>query len=527
MILIVDDRQENIFSLRTVLEQHGFETDGALSGEEALKKLLKNEYALIILDVQMPVMDGFEVAEAVGGLNKTKDIPIIFLSAVNTHKRFVTKGFESGAVEYLTKPVDPDILILKVQNFYRLFEKTQKLKEAEKSLTLTVDELHTTLESLPQIAFTTDREGQILYVNNHWLEYAPSKTAFPETKPEYPSLQQQWLALTQEGTAVEKEVLLKHRDDNQYYYHLLKITPIKINGFVTKWVGTLTNIHEQKMLNETLERKVIERTQELTDINRELEITNNDLQQFSSVASHDLKEPLRKIQFFGNLLKDRATLEEAHAVFLNKIILSAERMRSLINDLLSFASLSAPSFFQITNINSLIKEIMDDLELSMQEKEATIEVAPFPEMEVIPGLIRQLFQNLISNALKFAKPDVPPVIQITVDRVMLPTVESETAINGSYCRIRIMDNGIGFNDKYVDKIFAIFQRLNDRTQYEGTGIGLAIAKKIVDRHNGFITAQAVPGEGATFYVILPVKQEVPLPVVQENNLFKPRSINIL
>ncbi|HEY1021089.1 MAG TPA: response regulator, partial [Flavisolibacter sp.] len=121
MILIVDDRQENVFSLRTVLEQYGFRTDAALSGEEALKKVLKQEYALIILDVQMPVMDGFEVAEALTGMNKTKDIPIIFLSAVNTHKRFITKGFESGAVDYLTKPVDPDILMLKVRNFYRLY----------------------------------------------------------------------------------------------------------------------------------------------------------------------------------------------------------------------------------------------------------------------------------------------------------------------------------------------------------------------------------------------------------------------
>src|ERR1700759_2204199 len=133
MILIVDDRPENIFSLKSILELNSFDTDAATSGEEALKKVLKNDYALIILDVQMPVMDGFEVAEAITGLNKTRDIPIIFLSAVNTHKKFVTKGFESGGVDYLTKPVDPDILILKVRNFYRLYEKTHALKEAEKA----------------------------------------------------------------------------------------------------------------------------------------------------------------------------------------------------------------------------------------------------------------------------------------------------------------------------------------------------------------------------------------------------------
>src|SRR5215207_7307327 len=165
MILIVDDKPENIFSLKSILELNGFNTDTAFSGEEALKKVLKQEYALVILDVQMPGMDGYEVADAITGLNKTKDIPIIFLSAVNTHKKFITKGFESGAVDYLTKPVDPDILILKVRNFYRFYEKTHALKEAEKALKDTVHELHTTLESLPQIAFTADRDGRIEFVN--------------------------------------------------------------------------------------------------------------------------------------------------------------------------------------------------------------------------------------------------------------------------------------------------------------------------------------------------------------------------
>src|SRR6478735_3648449 len=184
MILIVDDRQENIFSLRTVLVQHGFNTDTALSGEEALKKLLKNEYVLVILDVQMPGMDGFEVAEAISGLNKTKDIPIIFLSAVNTHKRFITKGFESGGVDYITKPVDPDILILKVRNLHNLYEKTDALKKAEKALTATVNELHTTLESLPQIAFTANAQGKIEFVNSGWFQYAATMGTFPVLHPD-------------------------------------------------------------------------------------------------------------------------------------------------------------------------------------------------------------------------------------------------------------------------------------------------------------------------------------------------------
>lgn len=189
MILIVDDKPENLFSLKSILEINAFQVDTALSGEEALRKMLKNNYSLIILDVQMPGMDGFEVAEAIMGMNRTKDTPVIFLSAVNTHKKFITKGFESGGIDYITKPVDPDILILKVRTFSRLYEQTRALneaqnslraeievrKEAEKALHTTVEELHSTLESIPQIAFTAKQDGTIDFVNANWYKYSPSK----------------------------------------------------------------------------------------------------------------------------------------------------------------------------------------------------------------------------------------------------------------------------------------------------------------------------------------------------------------
>src|SRR6218665_1434737 len=192
MILIVDDNQENLFSLRTLLHLHSFEVDAASSGEEALKKILQSTYALIILDVQMPDMDGFEVAEALSGYSKSKDIPIIFLSAVNTHKKFITKGYTSGGVDYVTKPFDPDILLLKVKMFYRLSEQTQQLYALEKNL--------------------------------------------------------------------REEIELR------------------------------------KAAELLLEKKVEERTRELIKSNQRLEESNRELQQFAFIASHDLQEPLRKIQ---------------------------------------------------------------------------------------------------------------------------------------------------------------------------------------------------------------------------------------
>ncbi|MDQ3277319.1 MAG: response regulator [Bacteroidota bacterium] len=495
MILIVDDRQENVFSLRTVLEQYGFRTDAALSGEEALKKVLKQEYALIILDVQMPVMDGFEVAEALNGMNKTKDIPIIFLSAVNTHKRFITKGFESGAVDYLTKPVDPDILMLKVRNFYRLYEKNSALKEAEKELTATVNELHSTLESLPQLAFTANRDGELQFVNKQWFQFSTSGAQFPETQPGTASLPEKWLQSIRTEAAVEMEVCIRKLSDRQFYYHLLRASPVYINESISRWVGTLTSIHEQKMLNETLERKVAERTRELLEINRELEISNDELQQFTSVASHDLKEPLRKIQFFGSLIMNGTILDEKTAVYMEKIIRSSQRMSQLISDLLSFARLSEEVAFEEADVNTIISDILSDLELNIREKKAVILVQPIPPLQVVPSLIRQLFQNLISNALKFSKAGVPPQVNIQAQ------IEGDT-----YCRIEITDNGIGFDEKYKDKIFTLFQRLHAREAYEGTGIGLTIAKKIVDKHNGEISVSSRPGEGTTFIITLPVQQ---------------------
>lgn len=495
MILIVDDRQENVFSLRTVLEQYGFQTDAALSGEEALKKVLKQEYALIILDVQMPVMDGFEVAEALNGMNKTKDIPIIFLSAVNTHKRFITKGFESGAVDYLTKPVDPDILMLKVRNFYRLYEKNSALKDAEKELTATVNELHSTLESLPQLAFTANQDGELQFVNKQWFQFSNDKHRFPECLPGTESLQERWMQSIQSETPVEMEVAIQRLDDGQYYHHLLRATPVYVNERINRWVGTLTSIHEQKRLNEILERKVAERTKELLEINRELEISNDELQQFTSVASHDLKEPLRKIQFFGSLIMEGGVLDEKMAVYMDKIIRSSKRMSQLISDLLSFARLSEDLAFEPANINEIISDILFDLELGIKEKGAVISVQPIPVLEVVPALMRQLFQNLISNALKFSRPGVKPQVRIWAE----PEGENN-------CRISIEDNGIGFDEKYKDKIFTLFQRLHAREAYEGTGIGLTIAKKIVEKHNGTIAVQSQPNEGTTFMITLPLRQ---------------------
>ncbi|MEJ1240787.1 response regulator [Chryseolinea sp. T2] len=402
MILIVDDNQENIFSLRSLLVLNNFDVDSASSGEEALRKIILNNYSLVILDVQMPDMDGFEVADAITGYSKSRDIPIIFLSAVNTHKKFVTKGYRSGGIDYVTKPFDPDILLLKVKTFYRLSEQTQQLMALEKSL----------------------------------------------------------------------------RDEIEW----------------------------RKAAENLLEQKVAERTRELFRSNQRLEQSNKELQQFVYVASHDLQEPLRKIQTFINIcleryLDDRSKIQ----YYFEKIFSSTKRLRNLITDLLRYSIVNAEEVFVKTRLTTILEETIGDLEFPSYALQPVIEMDDLPEIEVMPSQIRQVFQNLISNSLKFRKPDVPCTIHIKAERIETRSVTSVPSSTGDWCRITFRDNGIGFKQEYADKIFEIFQRLNDRDQFEGTGIGLSIVHKVVERHEGLIVAYAQENSGATFVIVLPFR----------------------
>jgi len=403
MILIVDDIKANIVALKKILEIHNLECDAASSGEDALKKILKTDYSLIIMDVQMPGMDGFEVAEILAGGNRTKDIPVIFLSAINKEKKYISRGYESGGVDYITKPVDPDLLILKVKTFLKLYEQQNELKNIRDLLS--------------------------------------------------------------------KEIEIR------------------------------------KEAQENLELKVMERTKELLVKNEELELRNHELQQFSWVVSHDLKEPLRKIEIFIKLIKDNYLKEDPKALdYVNRTVNAAARMNKLITDLLEYSRLSSNVVPEDTDLNLILTEVLSDFDHLTEEKNASIKIETIPRIKGIPSQLRQLFQNLVGNSLKFSKAGVNPEIEITSELVEEKDFGSTVSTTGNFCRITVKDNGIGFDEKYLSKVFIIFQSLNDRNAYEGTGIGLAIAKKIVEKHNGLITAKSQVGVGSSFIILLPLSQ---------------------
>ncbi len=274
-------------------------------------------------------------------------------------------------------------------------------------------------------------------------------------------------------------------------------------------------------LNATLEAKVEQRTAVLRQLNTELQRSNQELQDFAYVASHDLQEPLRKIQAFGNLLEEEhgRALGDGKA-YLDRMRNAATRMRVLIEDLLTFSRVTtkAAPFSQV-DLNAVIREVVDDVGPRLQATQGSIEAQPLPTIEADPGQIHQLLQNLIVNALKFHRPDVPPIIKIFAEVQINPETASLEAgtIPGQMeqrCLLFIEDNGIGFDEKYLDRIFTVFQRLHGKSDYEGTGIGLAVARKIVERHGGTVTARSSVGKGATFIITLPIAQ----PEVKETNL---------
>lgn len=405
MILIVDDIRANIVALKKILELHNLDVDTAESGDEALKKILKKEYCLIIMDVQMPGMDGFEVAEILAGSKRTKDIPVIFLSAVNKQKKFIFKGYETGGVDYITKPVDSDLLILKVKTFLKIYHQKNELKQVRDLLSKEIE--------------------------------------------------------------IRKEV------------------------------------------QDNLEEKVAERTKQLVLKNDELELRNHELQQFSWVVSHDLKEPIRKIQMFIRIIEERYMIvNDTSTDYIARTIRAVQRMETLITDLLDYSRLSSKVIPEQTDLNEILQEIVVDFDFLIDQKNATIQINTLPTITAISSQLRQVFQNLIGNSLKFSKVDINPVIEITSERIENKEFESRTSNTGNFVRITVKDNGIGFDEIYLDRIFMIFQSLHDRQTYQGTGIGLAITKKIIERHNGLITAKSTEDAGATFIIILPIKSEL-------------------
>jgi signal transduction histidine kinase len=406
-LLLVDDREDNLLSLETILEPEGYEFVRAHSGKEALKILLKElDFALILMDVRMPGLDGFETASLIYEREKLRHIPIIFITANDSGDENVYNGYKAGAVDFIHKPINPDLLRAKVSVFVDLHRKNERLRIQEKKL-----------------------------------------------------------------IAINKSLELEIRE------------------------------------RKASEEKVTELNRQLMKNIAQLEAANKELDNFVFMASHDMQEPLRKIRTFANFLKTDYShaLDQPANNFIGRIYHSAERMQQLISDILSFSKISGADYsFTNTDLNSLMEEVRTEFSDTLQTNNGQILVDHLPSLPVNPGLIRSLFYNLIHNSIKYSKKDEAPTIRIYSKAGIGKNGSEKYATD--YCSIIVEDNGIGFEQKYAEQIFDIFKRLHGTSEFGGTGIGLALCKKIVEKHHGYISARSKPKEGSTFIISLPCVQ---------------------
>jgi light-regulated signal transduction histidine kinase (bacteriophytochrome) len=403
--MIVDDREDNLLSMETVLEPDGYRIVKATSGRQVLKLLLSDfDFALILMDVQMPNLNGFETASLIYERERLRHIPVIFITANNYGEENIFKGYRAGAVDYIYKPVNPELLRDKVAVFVDLYRKNQRLIAQEQKL-----------------------------------------------------------------VAVNRNLELEISD------------------------------------RKASEEKVKELNRQLLENIARLETANKDLDLFAFMASHDLQAPLRKIRMFSDrlLAAPEDSLSKDGRLYLTRIQEVSRRMQDLINDILRFSKISVEkeSFTEV-DLNGVLQEVISEMEVMIKEKNAEIILEPLPLLPASTVLMGPLFSNLISNSLKYSKSQRPPRIRVRYEQAV--TGGNGREPEALYGRIYIEDNGIGFDQKYAEQIFDMFRRLHPSAEYEGTGIGLALCKKIVEMHKGYITAIGKPGEGSVFIVSLPL-----------------------
>jgi PAS domain S-box-containing protein len=485
-ILIVDDRPDGIITLEAVLKASECEIHSASSGQEALARVLENDYAVIIMDVQMPGMDGFEAARHIRQRDQSKTTPIIFVTAISKEIQFIYEGYATGAVDYLFKPFDPIVLKAKVSVFLQLHEKERQLRERAEQLRESEEWNRLIVDSATDIIATTRLDGTITSLNPAFEVLTGFSRKDWLGKPIETGVHLQdvgtLLANYMRAGAGEKISPFETRVNlaNGSYLTLEScLRPIYRNGQPTQLLWVARDISARKRVQEE-ERK---RT--------ELERSNKELEEFAYICSHDLQEPLRVVISYSQLLKKayEKSLDSEGLRYLDFVVDNTRRMARLVRDLLDYSRLGAVETFKHVDLETSLREAISILQPAIESSGAEIEVSGLPQVMGSHSQLTRLFQNLIGNSIKF-RGQAPPVLKIGWER------------KGNESIISISDNGIGFDMKYADSIFMIFRRLHAKEDYEGTGMGLSICKKIVERHGGRMWVTSKAGQGSTFFFSL-------------------------
>jgi len=497
-VLVVDDRPEGLLALEAVLSCERYNLFKASSGHEALSLALFNDFSVILLDVQMPELDGFETARLLRESKRAHDTPIIFVTAIHKELRHINQGYENGAVDYIFKPFDPFILKTKVNIFVDLFEKNLQIKK--QAALLRQIELQEKERQLAELRIESDRNyahladaiphkivkvrsgGEIKYFNQQWLEYTGFKSEINWEHIVYPKDRRRFLALWLRMGRYhlhtgELEIRLRSIQDGIYRWHLVRLVPeIKDNQYIG-WIISCTDIDNLKRAEESFKA-----------LSEELNRSNKELEEYAYIASHDLKEPLHVVSSFVFLLEKRlqAKLDEHEKQYLKFIKDGVGQAQRLIRDLLEYSCIGKEKVYEQVNIESVISEVLVSINNLVADSNAAIKYGSLPCVKASYLEMVQLFQNLLVNAIKY-RSQRPLEININSKS------DSEMWI------FSIRDNGIGIDPQFKERIFDMFQRLHAKTEYSGTGIGLAICKKIVEKHGGKIWIDSAPGMGSTFY----------------------------
>ena len=508
-ILLVDDTPENLVSLEATLGVLGEELVLAHSGREALRHVLNDDFAVILLDVRMPDMDGFETAELIRSRPRSREIPILFLTGYRNEEHLF-RGYDLGAVDFLFKPIVPEVLRSKVAVFVELSRGNAKLKEQADELRKQAEILkkaeqrfRSLLEAAPDAMVMCRDDGTILMVNSRTEALFNSRrdkliskdirTLVPDWGFRLPAAWDENSAPPAFQPAERGVELYAYPEGRAPFPVEITFSPLHTEeGPVI--TSAIRDISERKkteeqirQLNTNLEQRVLERTDALLR-------SNEELQQFAYVASHDLQEPLRTVSVYTQLLAKRYNGQLAGDAdqFMSLIVENAERMERLIHDLLDFSQVDArgADFFTAVNCDTVLDDATRNVQSLIEESGAVIARKPLPVVSGDAVQLTRLFQNLLVNAIKYRSEDAPH-ISIAAERR-----------NGEWL-FAVRDNGIGIEPQYAEKVFGIFKVLQPRDRSSGNGMGLAICRKIASRHEGRIWVESELGKGATFYFTLP------------------------
>jgi len=504
-ILLVDDHPENLIALQAVLDSPNYRLVKAKDGMEALRLVLKEDFHLILLDVFMPGLNGFETAAMIRERAKSRQIPIIFITAVNKSDADAARGYSLGAIDYIIKPFDPEILRSKVAALVALSGQRndrrgnaggeQEAKEQIAKIERTSQERYRNLaNAIPHILWIAGANGQINFFNQPWFSYTGltfeesegsgwTKAIHPE---DLPASLDRWNKMLEDPDPVEIQCRLK-RADGVYRWHLVRALPEKDNGKIISWLATATDMDEQKRLEQILKQKTIE-----------AEEGNRVKSEFVSNVSHELRTPLNAIVGYTSLLLDETygAMNENQRIPMERVQRNAAELLNLINNLLDLSKVESGKTQIVTepvDLKQLLPEAIEGVRVLMIGKELAIEWNIQQELHPIetdPLKVRQIFINLLSNSIKFTEKGSIAISAFNVQGGI---------------QFSVRDTGIGMRPEDLSSIFDPYMQVDDmiRLKTGGSGLGLTIVKSAVRMLHGTIDVRSEYGRGSTFTVFLP------------------------